>query len=74
VATYIVFKSVFLFLKLIESIKFHSNFEIKFVRQQTNMFVHVVSATVTWVSHRAIDIFHPCINNYLINDELNLFV
>jgi len=47
----------------------HSNFEVKFVRRQTNMATHTLArAACSWTSHRIFEICPPCIDSILSND------
>jgi len=54
----------------IYQLSLHSNFEVKFVRRQTNMFVHTLARTTCSRANHHIFYFYPsCIEHWLINNN-----
>jgi len=54
---------------IIYQLYLHSNFEMKFVRRQTNMVAHTLARAVcSWTSHRIFYSYPSCIEHWLINE------
>jgi len=55
---------------IIYQLSLHYNFEVKFVRRQTNMVAHTLAMTTcSWASHHIFDSYPSCIKHWLINDN-----